>query len=78
MKQRFYVVIENKKPIEPKDVLFAISQARPDWGRMSASLAAQQLRAADLPIGLPGCTCGGEDGHHPKSCALRNRQTANA
>ena len=51
MKQRFYIVIESKKEIEPKDVLFALREARPGWGNMSASLAAQhsvQRTADDL------------------------------
>jgi len=48
MKQRFYVTIESKKPIDPKDVLFAIREARPNWGEMSASLAAEQPLAVDV------------------------------
>jgi hypothetical protein len=60
MKQRFYVVIDCKKTIEPKDVLFALREARPNWGEMSASLAAQQMRAADA-----GCSlCGHGIGYH--------------
>ena len=41
-KQRFYVMIESDKEIEPKDIVFALSKARPDWKFTSASLAAQQ------------------------------------
>ena len=41
MKQRFYICIESKKIIEPKDVLFALSKLHPSWVNMSASLAQQ-------------------------------------
>jgi len=41
-KQRFYLMIESDKEVDPKEILFALSEARPNWGGMSASLAAQQ------------------------------------
>jgi len=40
-KQRFYVMLECKNTIEPKDLLMVLSEARPAWGVKSASLAAQ-------------------------------------
>jgi hypothetical protein len=47
-KQRFYLMIESDKEIEPKEILFALREARPNWGGMSASLAAQQSFVPDV------------------------------
>ena len=41
-KQRFYLMIESDEEIEPKEILFALCEARPNWSGMSVSLAAQQ------------------------------------
>ena len=47
MNQRFYVMVECKKKLEPKEILFALREARPNWGDMSASIAVQQSFAPD-------------------------------
>jgi len=40
--------------------------------------AAQQGVQSDLPNESRECTCGGEDGYHPKSCGLRQSAAGKA
>ena len=47
-KQHYYFTIISDKEIEPKEILFAISEARPNWGKMSASYATPNMKLATM------------------------------
>ena len=61
MKKRFYMCVEGKEDIQPKDILLALSKAKPEWGLMSASFATPHQEIEDLKSQVKKLTADLED-----------------